>query len=213
MRFVIFLAAGLAPAAFGGTITTLSGLGANDLINFGNSPAGTILGATSNGGIAMTFFAPLFVSMQGQGWAGDFPANTVVVINQTGGEAEFDFFSTPIQGFGLTVDDGYGGGFTETIDVFTAGIPYPIYVDQTSVFEPPNTLSFLGILEPTADISVVTVSIAGTGGNNDFAFGNLSLVDATAPTATPEPGTNLLTLAGAGLLMLLRKARAQRCPN
>lgn len=211
MRFVLPLFAMFLPGAFGASITSLAGLGANDLITFNSAPPGTILGATSNNGLAMTFFNHLAVGEQGLGWSGNFPANTVIVVNQTGAEAEFDFFANPIQGFGLTIDDGYSGNFIVTLDAFTAGSPYPLFIEQDSVSGTGGSLAFIGILESTADISVITVSVAGVGGNNDFAFGNVSLVDSVAARTTPEPGTSLLTLAGVGLLVLLRRTRSKQC--
>jgi hypothetical protein len=195
----------LAHPALAGTITTLGALGANDIVNLSGLPPGAISTAVSTGGITVTFLTGLNLGQEipAGGWAGDFPANTTIVTNQTGSVATLDF-SSPIEGFGVTLDDGFGGNFTETIKAYSGS---STLLDTATANQTSQTLLFLGLLESSEDISSITIGVTGIGGTNDFGFGNPSLVDGTSLSPTPEPQSAFLTVVGGGLLVLLRDVR------
>src|SRR3984957_14928111 len=104
---------------WGAAIPNLAALDANDVgdwskvSNIGNASFTT----TSANGLTVTLSEPSsqFTQTSQGAWFGNFPAGTIIVYDQgPNGPVTFNF-ATPIQGFGLTVDDAVGGNFTGTI--------------------------------------------------------------------------------------------------
>jgi hypothetical protein len=120
-------------------------------------------------------------------------------------------FGTAIQGFGVTIDDAYNNDFTGTIEAFHGNTSLGSYTNSGS-----DALMFLGVLDGTADITSVQIGTTNISSNDNFAFGNLSLVDsASMPTpvgsTVPEPGSVTTALAGlAGFYVLRLKANRSK---
>lgn len=194
--------------AWGAAITSLAGLGANDLVdwtkvnNIGNASFTT----SSAGGVAVTISEPSsqFVETSQGPWFGNFPAGTVIVYDQgPNGPVTFTF-ATPVFGFGVTIDDAVGGNYTGTIQEFHG----PTLLGAYSTGPAPYGLMFLGVRDPIADITSVTISTTNGSTTNSFAFANLNLVDQGITTNAPEPATAGMFLLGLGALVLgLRRRR------
>jgi hypothetical protein len=199
----LLLFAGVAYPAFASSVSTLAALGANDLVNFSGYALATNITSSfaplSSGGLHLTVSetsSSFFVNQQAPpgGWVGDFPAATVIIANQGGSAATFTF-ATPVFGFGLSLDNAYGGGYTATINEYNGSTLLGSF--STSQVAP--VLTFLGVLDTTADITSVVISTNGAGPNN-YAFSNLSLVDGTAAATAPEPTSAITGLLGLALL-------------
>ena len=121
LALLIFLGTAQTASAAAIEVTSLVGLGANDLVDW--SLHGPAIGsnpftASSNAGVSVTTSEPssVFVTLiQGSGWSGHFPGGTALIYTQGGGPVTFTF-ATPIEGFGMTLDISQNGSFTETID-------------------------------------------------------------------------------------------------
>jgi hypothetical protein len=209
MRFVTFLLAGLAPAAFGGLMTLP---GQNDTVDFNTLSVNTNLTGSFNelsaNGVTVTISEPsssFVVDKQGSGWAGNFPNNTVIIYDQgPSGYVTFSF-STPIKGLGLNVDDAVGGNYQGTIQAFNGITPVS---SLTTVLEPYG-LIFLSDVDPTADITSVEVGTFAVE-NDTFAFSNLSMIDSavsTAPSVAPEPASIGIVLLGLAILCAVARFR------
>jgi len=200
MRFVIFLLAGLAPAAFGGLITLA---GQNDTVDFSTLSVNTNLTGSfselSANGVTVTIAEPsssFVVDKQGSGWAGNFPNNTIVIYDQGPNSFVTFSFSTAIKGFGLNLDDAVGGNFQGSIIAFNGSTQVSSFTTVTE----PYGLIFLSLVDPTADITSIEVGTTAIE-NNTFAFSNLSMIDsAVSPPPVPEPASIGIVLLG--LVML-----------
>jgi hypothetical protein len=201
---VVLMLTGVVTPAFGGAVTTLAALNPNDLVDW------NVLGAngtnnftvTSNGGLSVNVSEPTssFVTTKQNppgGWFGDFAPGTTIIYDQ-GPDAPIKItFATPVQGFGVTIDDAFGGGYTGSLTEYDSGAS--ILGTATASSANP-ALIFLGVLDATADIKFVTIGTTAVG-NNQFAFGNLSLVDGSVTPATaPEPATVGTILIGLAVL-------------
>jgi len=205
MRITILFLMCAAPAAFGGLVTLP---GANDSVDFSAYSVGATLGqnfdAFAASGTAIGIEDPssaFSVVKQGAGWAGNFPAGTVAIYDQgPNGPVMFNFF-TPIQGFGINIDDAVGGNFQGTIQAFHDITSLSM---TTSASQPPGTM-FLSVVDATADITGIRIgTLAVT--NNSFAFTGITLIDgATPPAGVPEPASIGAALLG---LLLIATARA-----
>lgn len=202
--------------AFGGQVTAAQ-LGANDTVGFGNFGVGAIITnqflVTSSGGVNVHIsepssnFAVLKQAPNGS-WVGNFPDGTKIIYDQGPNGPVTFAFSTAIKGFGLTIDDAYGGGYTGTITEFNGAS----MIGSFSSSSPNPALMFLGVLDATADITSVTIDTTAVG-NHSFAFGDLSLVDsvATSPATAPEPASIAFVLMGlAGLAASHLRLRRKR---
>jgi hypothetical protein len=135
---------------------------------------------------------------------GHFSANQIVLNDQFPNSAVTFSFSSPIMGFGTSIDSAFGGSFTGTIQAFNGGNSLGTFGPNSAN----NALLFLGVLDATADITSVVIT---TNASNYFAASDLALVDAaqTAPTAgVPEPSSIALAmggLAGVGLGLVRRR--------
>jgi len=186
------------------SVPDLPALDANDLLDFSSFQSGS-LGSSfidlSDDGLDVTisepssYFALLQQSPPGP-WSGHFPAGTKIVADQSpNGPVTFSF-STAIRGFGLTLDNGVGGGYGGTITEFNGTTSLGRYTTTSST----PGLMFVGVLDATADITSVTIATARAGGSNDFAFGNVSLAD-----AAPEPASIVSVVLGLAGLALTRR--------
>ena len=203
----VALFAALAYPVFAGTITTLPALGANDLVDWSAGPALGSTGANpftaiSAGGVSVTLSEPSssFVNFQQSppgGWFGHFPAGAYLIYDQNPSGPVTFTFSTPIQGFGLSIDEALGGGYSGTISEYDGAMLLGSYTTN-------NTnpgLMFLGVLDGSSDITSVTITATSTvSPGNAFAFGNLSLVEAASSSSVPEPASGATLLVGVGLL-------------
>jgi hypothetical protein len=197
LRFVTFLVMSITPAAFGGLLTLP---GQNDSVDFSSYSFNTNLGGTflanSTGGNSIAITEPsssFAVFKQNSGWAGNFPDKTILIFNQGGGIVTFAF-TTPIEGFGLNIDDAIGGNYTASIGTFDGATSETQFTTPSE----PYGLVFVSQVDATADITSVTI---GTGAfeNNDFAFSNISLIEGSSPTppsGVPEPASIGGTLLG-----------------
>lgn len=207
------LLTGAARPTLAGAVTTLAALGANDTVDFSVFAPNTIFTNAffvhSSGGIGVQTTEPssAFASLRQApvgSWVGNFPSGTAIIYDQgPSGPVTFSF-SAPIQGFGLTIDDAFGGGYTGAITEFNGTTVLGTF---TSSSPQPATM-FLGVLDATADITSITIGTTAVG-NNSFAFANLSLVDAASiplVTSVPEPASIGFVLAGlASLAAAYRK--------
>jgi MYXO-CTERM domain-containing protein len=188
----------------------LAALGANDLVDWslsGSDNTNSFI-TLSTKGVSVTTSEPNssfanFVQSPPGGWFGNFPAGTHIIYDQSPTGPVTFTFATAIQGFALTIDDAGGGNYTGTIEAMNGTTSLGAFSTGPS----PYGLMFLGVLDPTADITSVVVGTAGFT-NNSFAFGNLSLLDG-ATSSTPEPASvGFVSMGLAGLAMLARKRRA-----
>jgi hypothetical protein len=189
-------------------VGSLGALGANDALLW-SAPGGTVSGTqfslTSMNGVGVTGQQPsggyAIIQQAPMGsWNGDFPANAFIVDNNWGGPSTFTF-STPIQGFGVSLDNAWSTlNSTDTIQVFNgANLLNTFTVNGTG-------LLFLGVLDDTAEITSVVVTSNNANGNGYFAFSDLSLVDPVrTPAGVPEPATVGLMVAGIGAMLLGRR--------
>jgi hypothetical protein len=190
----------VAPAAFGGLVTLP---GANDSLDFSTYTVGATLGqnfdafSSSSTAIGIQEQSSAFaVVQQGSGWVGNFPAGTVAIYDQGPiGPVSFDFF-TPIQGFGINIDDAVGGNYQGTIQAYNNITSLSL---TTSASQPPGLL-FLSVVDATADITTVQISTTAVT-NNLFAFTDISLIEATTPlVGVPEPAS--IGVLAMGLVIL-----------
>ena len=209
----IVFCGGLAQQAHGGFVSTLAGLGANDAVVW--SSVGGSVGLAhaspwqvlSNSGITVTLTETgTFATAEqapGGSWVGHFAANAIVLNDQFPNSAVTIGFSSPVQGFGTSIDSAFGGSFTGTIQAFNGGNSLGTYGPNAQN----NALLFLGVLDATADITSVVIT---TNASNYFAASDFALVDAvsTAPSSgVPEPSSIVLAVGGlAGLTILRRRS-------
>ncbi len=195
----------LVPEAFATDITSLSALGANTIIDWSVTHPASAQSFTVGD---VTFSEPSSIFKQliegSVGWAGNFPTGTYVEYNQEPiGPTTFTF-AAPLEGFGLTLNNDFGGSFTTTIAEFDGATS----LGSNSTTSPQGTLVFLGVLDPTFDITSVTIDTAGIGGNHAFAFSNVNLVEEPSSSA-PEPAAAGLVGIGVVLIMLFLRPRVK----
>lgn len=203
--------AALAYPVSAGSITSLPALGANDLVNWSAGPALGSSGANpftvvSAAGVSVTLSQPssTFVAFEQSppgGWFGHFPAATHIIYDQNPSGPVTFTFSTPISGFGVTIDEALGGGYSGIISEYNGATLLGSFT-TTNV----NTgLMFLGVLDGSADITSVTVTAASMiSPGNAFAFSNLNLVEGTSLSSVPEPASVATLLVGLGVLAVGR---------
>ncbi len=168
-------------------VTTLAALGANETIDWSvTHPVGAQSFTVNNVTISEPSSTFKQLIQGAVGWAGNFPTGTYVEYDQEPSGPITFTFASPVQGFGLTLNNDFGGGFTGTINEYNGAT---LLASYTSASQPLGTLLFLGVLDPTFDITSVTVDTAGIGGNHAFAFGNLSVVETPSANA-PEPASS-----------------------
>lgn len=192
-------------------ITSLGALGANDGVQWNASSVVHLLSfpATSNGGIQLTITEATGGYSLGQqapagGFNGDFPANAYIVDNNWGGPTTYAF-TTPITGFGVSLDNAWS---TLTSTASIQAYHGNTLLGSFSVIVPGSTLAFLGVLDTIADIDSVTVTSDSPNGNGYYAFGDLAMVDAAAPTSgVPEPATAAIVLPVIAGLIAWRRRR------
>jgi hypothetical protein len=198
---LVFLG-GLGRTALAANVTSLAALGANETIDWSVTHPVSAQSFTVNG-ITISEPSSIFKQLiQGAvGWAGNFPTGTYVEYDQEPSGPITFTFAAPVEGFGLTLNNDYGGAFTGTINEYDGATLLSSY---TSAPQQQGTLLFLGVLDSSFDITSVTIDTAGIGGNHAFAFGNLSVV--TTVATAPEPASvALLTMGLLGLSGLARR--------
>jgi len=211
------LIATLAWPAFGGVmqVDTLADLGANDQVLWATNsvPNGPQINVTSTNNVMVTLTeAGTFAEEQQApmgAWSGDFPANAYIIDNQWYGPTTIDF-STAVLGFGVYVDNAWSSSpATATIDAFNG-------TTMLGSFQVTSTgLQFLGVSDPVAEITSVTITSDSSNGKGYYAFGDLNIIDALpvtnipAPSGVPEPASAGLALAGAVLAVVLRRRLAK----
>lgn len=206
----------LTQPALAGTVLDLPALGANDTVIWGApAPDTNQFTVLSAGGLSVTLSEPNSNFERTQqyppgGWDGNFPAGTFLITPQEPSGPVTFTFAIPIQGFGLTIDDAYNNSFTGTIQAFNGTTSLGTY--STTLFD---TLLFLGVLDATANITSVQVSTTNITSNDNFAFGNLSLLDSTGTgsspgSSTPEPASAGMLLAGLTGLAIIRRQLGRR---
>jgi hypothetical protein len=218
-KTISFAGARLLPLAlfaaplFAANITTLPALGANDLIDWSAGPALGSNGANpftvvSAGGVSVTLSEPssTFVAFEQSppgGWFGHFPAGTNLIYDQNPSGPVTFAFSTPIRGFGLTIDEALGGGYNGVISEYNGAALLGSY----TTMQLSAGLMFLGVLDGSSDITSVTITaISGVTPGNAFAFGNLSLMERASSSSVPEPASAVTLLVGLSLLAFARKS-------
>ena len=149
---------------------------------------------------------------QGSGWNGNFsPGDALLWTNNTPGPMDI-FFATPVAGAGAQLQADIFGSFTATINVFNTSfnLVQSYTVPGVSSSAGDGSAIFLGVLDPTADISEISYSVVG-GGTSDFAINQLNLNLNGGGNPVPEPGTMLLMglgLAGAACMRRRQMKRA-----
>ena len=204
------LMATLAWPAFGGVVQvdTLADLGANDQVLWATNvvSGGPQINVTSTNNLMVTLTEAGSFAYEQQApmgpWNGDFPSNAYIIDNQFGGPTTIAF-STAVKGLGLSVDNAwYTLPATATIDAFNGGT-------MIGSFQVSSTgLQFLGISDTVAEITSVTITSDSQNGKGYYGFGDLSIVDAVNPNdppGVPEPASAGLALAGAALVIALRR--------
>lgn len=203
---------------FAGSITTLPALGANDLVDWSTAAALGSNGANpftaqSAAGVSVTLSEPSstfvdYTQSPPGGWFGHFPAGTDIIYDQNPSGPVLFTFSTPIEGFGVTIDGALGGGYSGTISEYNGTTQLASYTTTL----PSAGLIFLGVLDGSSDITSVTITATyGASPGNEFAFGNLSLVEAAAdPSGVPEPASFATLLVGLGLVASTRRMRSEK---
>jgi hypothetical protein len=118
--------------------------------------------------------------------------------------------SKPVLGLGFNIQLTAPGSFSVLFEAISGPTSTFQLVNSDSVGDP----VFLGVLDPTPDVSGLFVQIAGctpsspgTCDPSDFAISNLALA-----TPVPEPGTFVPMLLGAGFLLLVPAAKRVRIP-
>jgi hypothetical protein len=209
------IATALTYPAFAGNITNLPALGANDLVDWTAGPALGSGGmnpftALSTLGVTVTLSEPSstfvnFIQNPPGGWSGNFAPGTHIIYDQNPSGPVTFAFSTAVQGFGLTIDDALGGGYSGAISEYNGAT----LLGSFTTVNVSSGLMFLGVLDGSSDITSVTVTATSNATpGNAFAFGNLSMLDGVSGSATPEPASIGIVLLGLGLIAA--KARETR---
>jgi hypothetical protein len=205
------IATALTYPAFAGNITNLPALGANDLVDWSLGPALGSGGmnpftAQSTLGVTVTISEPSstfvnFIQNPPGGWFGNFPPGTNVIYDQNPSGPVTFAFSSPVQGFGLSIDEALGGGYSGTISEYNG----TMLLGSFTTARLSSGLMFLGVLDGSSDITSVAVTAASSvSPGNAFAFGNLSLREETSTSTTPEPASIAIVLVGLGLFAAVR---------
>jgi hypothetical protein len=145
-----------------------------------------------------------YLTTEGNGWNGNFPAGDVVLWNRDQGPVTFQF-SSPVGGMGFYVQNNNHGTFTANF--YDAAGELLAQQNGNAANTNDGSTPFIGVFDSTADISTIVLStgtseLGGPNGDaNNFAFDTLE-VDAVG-LAVPEPaslGCIGILIAGVSLL-------------
>jgi hypothetical protein len=207
---VLLLAAG----ARASLVTSPGAVGATDTVAWGsigpnNSPVSDPFDAQINPDLSVvvstTNSGSFYLSTQGNGWKGNFPAGDSILWNHDLGAVTFQF-SSPVGGMGLYVQNDNYGTFTASFYDATGNLLGREI--GTADGNNDGSAPFIGIVDAAADISTVVVGtdvsqLGGPNGDsNNFAFDTLE-VNATG-SPVPEPAAGLFA-AGAVSLSCRRR--------
>jgi hypothetical protein len=84
------------------------------------------------------------------GWAGNFPTGTYVEYDQEPSGPVTFTFATPLEGFGLTINNDFAGAFDAVINEYNGTTLLGSYLAPV---QPQGALLFLGVLDSTFDIT------------------------------------------------------------
>lgn len=223
MKGTIRLLAGMLIVSLGsamaGTITgvgTRTGLGANDMVLWGDSsmdgmPVGSPFAVVSAGGINVSaaLAGDLAIWEQAGLWAYTLafsPGDILLDSNGNGGPLTIDF-NTAVRGVGFNIGSPYFGPFTGTMQFFGAGniLFGTVNVSGTSQASNDGSAPFLGGTSSLRDITRVVISTSGT--SPELTINQMSLLTTDPVTAIPEPST--ITLVSAAIVggVLMRRRR------
>ena len=147
---ILLLSAARPVAADSVSQVSLGGLGANDVVDWttlGKTPGAlltTSFSASSTNGVSVQSSETggrFAIAEQSMGWSGHFPANTIIINDQFPSTPVTFTFSTPVKGFGLTVDCAFAGSFTGTISVYNGATLLGTYTSPSTS----GTTLFLGM--------------------------------------------------------------------
>ena len=164
----------------------------NNGASFGTPTAFSSVGG-STGWVGLTGADQFLLSVNGNGWFGNFSDGMGVLFNN---ETQEDFalaFDQGQFGFGAYVQSDYYGPYTATVTLYDINDLElgSFTADGTASGADDGSALFIGAYDTSADVYAAVFDVVGTGENEpDFALGEGGFY---LPSAnTPEPGTLLM---------------------
>lgn len=191
-------------------VSTRGGIGANDMIDWGqfgsefSGVAHNSLGTTTTMGtkfrVGDSGTDGLIRYNQSSGWAGNFtPGDRLIGTSQTANQTTTIRFASYMRAVGANIQQDFYGAFVGTIEAFN-GLGQSLgsfSVNGNSDGAADGSAIFLGVMSNNNDIARVTFNASGNGQTaiNEVALNN----------CVPEPGT--IAALGLGAIVLLRRKR------